>query len=424
MESFYLLDYLKENSELNPKHLNILKYELDKRLYYYGNHFKYPFEKNKKSLSNILNNYLKIGYTTIKILQNNISNSSKERVFSNAYFTVNKELSKLGYEVYSPSWHFVKDGNIFPDLKVYLASRKISSILNNGSFHDIIADNFISEINKFEESLISAFQKRKIKAVILPNDVAFFEKILINVSKKLDIPSIIFLHGLPARYNIIDENQTDYLIVWGKKIKDNYINCGFQSNKIFVSGHPYYPEKVKSSLIFSMNNILVLTKTMNGGQHSDKVRLTDRGNSILYLLTIEKVLRNLGVKSVRLRTHPSENINWYYQFISKDFFISDKNTLKKSINSSSMIIGPTSTVFLESIYYGRNYIVYEPSIDGVDLCKYNLAPPFDKSDSRVPVATNETELTNLLENKMVVDQSIFSEYIKNPFDISFIREII
>jgi hypothetical protein len=45
MEPFYLLDYLRENTDTDKSKLDLLKYELDQRIYYYGEHFKYPKEK-------------------------------------------------------------------------------------------------------------------------------------------------------------------------------------------------------------------------------------------------------------------------------------------------------------------------------------------------------------------------------------------
>lgn len=424
MESFYLLEYIKNNSSIDPIILDLLKFDLDTRLYFYGKQFRNPHEDKTRTLLSFIYNFLISGASFLKIIQNLCLNRRKECIISSAYFSVNNELKKIGYEVFCPSWKLKSDMNIFPDLELYFASRKLKKILSKASFYDLLSDVFISQVKDFEEKLIRTFQKAKIKAVILSNDMTFFDKALINACKKAGVPSLIFLHGLPGRYNIIDDNRTDCLIVWGEKIKENYIKVGFSPNKIFVSGHPYYKDFNQKSLNFSLENILVLTKSMNGGQHSDKVRLADRGNLILYLLSVEKVLRKFGVENVRLRPHPSEEINWYHQFISKEFFRFDNSNLEKSIIESSLVVGPTSTVFLESIYHGINYLVYEPSVEGLDLFKFELIPPFDKSDNRVPVATNENEFEYLIKNQIMVDPSCFDDYITCKFDISFINNLI
>src|ERR1019366_4315214 len=100
------------------------------------------------------------------------------------------------------------------------------------------------------------------------------------------------------------------------------------------------------------------------------------------------------------------------------------DSLKESIEKSTLVIGPTSTVFLECLYYGVNYLVYEPAIGNMDLVNFKLVPPFDGTELNVPVAKNEKELEYILNNKEKVNTSFFSEYIKTPFDLSFINNII
>ena len=424
MEKFYLMDFLKQNSHLDSKKLEILKYELDTRMYHYGNQFKNPYENRKQKLSGVLLQFLKSGYILLKIFQNKKVNNNKKAIVSSAYFTVNTELSKLGFEVYSPTWNLKKNANVIPDLGLYKSSRKILARISCSNFSDLLSPNFITQIDEFEKEVVKAFQKNKIKAVMVSNDMTFIDRILIDVCKKLKIPSFIFLHGLPGRYNIIDDNRTDYLIVWGDKIKENYIKTGFNKDKIIVSGHPYYKLNNEVPLRFSLDNILVLSKSMNGGQHSDKVRLYDRNNSILYLFKIEKVLRSFDVLSVRLRLHPSENHEWYYQYINKEFFILDELSLENSLKNSTLVIGPTSTVFLESVFSRKNYLVYEPVIDGIDLFNFELIPPFDGSENKVPIAKNDVELTQLIKDKIIVDGKILSDYIRTPFDIEVLKGII
>jgi len=251
------------------------------------------------------------------------------------------------------------------------------------------------------------------------------ERIAIKVFKEIQKPSFLFSHGLPARYSSIADDRTDYLIVWGEKIKQHYIANGYSSNKIYVSGHPYYQALKKKELRFSLNNILVITKPLPGTQpYNDRSIYFDRGNLILYLYSIQTVLRKFGIKSVRFRPHPSENGLWYLQYIDTDFYQLDNDNLIDSLNKSYLIIGSTSTVILEAIYYGVNYVVYEPAINGVTLNGLPVVPPFDGTDSRLPVAKNEDELYSIIKDKITVDISIWNDYIKTPFDISFIKTLI
>lgn len=424
MDSFYLLDYLKENCQLNEVTFDLLKYEFDKRIYYYGEQFKHPFEGNNKGIYLFLRKYLKAIFINYTILTNKIANCERGNILSSAYFSVNSELNKIGYSVYCPPWSISRDRNIYPDSEVYFHGRKLKNFLLHACFSDLLGMEFLEILKNFEQLLASSLRRNNIKAIIVANDIAFFENLLIKICKEINIPSFIFLHGLPGRYNDLDDNQTDYLVVWGDKIKENYITHGIAPSKIIVAGHPFYQQLGRKPLKFSLDKILVVTKAMSGAQFRDKTRISDRGNSILYLLSIEKVLRKHGIKRVRLRVHPSESAKWYEKFINTNFFEIDNLPLQESIAYSSMVLGPTSTVFLESIYFGKNYLVYEPAIDSVDVFNYRLIPPFDKSDMRIPVATDEDELDFLLRNKSVVESSILSEYIRTPFNPNFIDQII
>ncbi|MES2590493.1 MAG: hypothetical protein V4608_01325 [Bacteroidota bacterium] len=425
MQNFYLIDFLKKTGKLSPELLSCLRFDLNQNIYYYGNQFKYPSEANfQKSLKSNIRKILKRLFIRYKIFQNKSIPTNKKLILSNAYFTVNQELKELNYHVYCPSWSMSADRNVLSDFKLFTSSEKIKDKIQSCNFNELISSEFLSELKKFEEELKLFFEKIKLNALFVPNDAGFFESMAIHVCKQINVPSFVFLHGLPGRYNNIDDNKADYLIVWGEKIKEHYIDVGINPDKIFVSGHPYYKGFKQEELKFSLNNILIITKAMPGSQHSDKVRLNDRGNSVLYLYAIEEVLKRMGVKSVRFRPHPSESSEWYLKFINKEFYKADTDSLKDSIEKSSLVIGPTSTVFLESIYYGINYVVFEPSVNDIDLINYELVPPFDGTKAEVPVAKNEQELEYILKNKTKVNASFFSEYIKTPFDLSFINKLI
>lgn len=425
MQNFYLIDFFKKNEIIAPDLLDSLKCELDQNIYYYGDQFKYPRESNfKKSFKTNIRKLLIRLYALYRIVQNRKIPDDKKSILSSAYFSINQELKKFNYQVYCPSWQIKANDDILSDLNLFVSSEKIKSKFQNGNFNELVSPEFLSEIKEFEEKLKIVFIKKKINALIVSHDVGFFEKISIRICKEIGIPSFIFLHGLPGRYNNIDENRSDYLVVWGEQIKKNYIKAGINPDKIFVSGHPYYKDFKMEELKFSLESILVITKSMPGGQHSDEVRLSDRGNMVLYLYSLENVLRGIGVKSVRFRPHPSESSKWYLKFINKDFYKADTGSLKESIEKSTLIIGPTSTVFLESLYFGVNYVIYEPAIDNIDLINCEPVPPFDGTDPRIPFARNEKELEYILKNKEKIDISFFSEYIKTSFDLSCIKNII
>ncbi len=421
MQNINLMEYIKGNFNVDPSIFDSIRYELDKHLCYYGQQFRYPREKTCKTFKNAIDNNAfdivgKMFYIyNIFSLLNKIK-FDKKILLSNAYFSTNIELKKLGFHVYRPPWsHFGIYTRSIDDIKISHQCEIIKAAFGTGDFINIINEKFLAKVRSFMGSLKDYFLRRQIAGLIVPNDVSFFENLSIKIFKEIGRPSFIFLHGLPGRYNRIDENRSDFLIVWGEKIKQHYIEAGISEEKIFVAGHPDYKELQKRDLRCSLEAPLVLTKSMSA---------SDRGNQILYLYSIQSVLSKFGVKQVRLRTHPSENSRWYLKFIDKDFFQIDSDSLQSSLVKATVVIGPTSTVFLESIYYGVNYICYEPSVNNIDLMNSILVPPFDGSDNRLPVAKTEDELNLIIKDKAVVNHEIFNDYIKTPFDLNFISPLI
>ena len=426
MNQFYLFDYLKNNTEIDKFKLDLLKSEIDLRVYSCGEYFKNNKETNNTryfSCQMAYKTVLRNLYILYSIL--NIKNKNSEgNILSNAFFYANTELKKEGFNVFRPLHNVTLGWPIAGNFKIYINFLRISWKIETANFNYLISTKFLKKLDLFLNQLTEYYKYLNFKALIVPNDTSFFEQINIEIFRRLKKPTFIFLHGLPGRYNAYDENQTDYLVVWGKKIKENYVKAGFNPNKIIISGHPFYQNLSGEILKNNLSNILVLSRSLSGLQCRDKVRLPDRGNAIIYLYSIEKVLKALGVKSVRLRVHQSENLEWYYKFIDKDFFIPDRDILETSLIKSTLVIGPTSTVFLEALYYGVNYLVYEPVTDGLDLSGYVPVSPFDGSDNRVPVAKNENELSLMLGSKKIVDSSVFYDYINTPFSLDFIKDLI
>ena len=91
-------------------------------------------------------------------------------------------------------------------------------------------------------------------------------------------------------------------------------------------------------------------------------------------------------------------------------YYNDYNDLKTSLIKSSLIIGGTSTLFLEALFEGVNYLVYEPLIGNVLIDGLDPVAPFDGSDKKVPVAKSEEDLERLITKKEIVDITILNEY--------------
>jgi len=418
MQNFYLFRWLKDHSGLDPDILDTLKYELDKRIYYYGGHFSAPFERS------VLEERLVSLHAMVKGLFLAYGKGQKSasdldpvaRISSNAYFTFNASLCAGGFAVSGAPWLMRR--NELGDSRLYGKISAVRSCLESADFKEIISERFFGKIRELKSELKSYYLRERISALIVPFDMPFFERLAINIFRELGRSSFVSLHGLPGRYNAVDDNRADYLLVWGEKIKEYYVRAGVPESKIFVTGHPAYRAPQGGALRFSFEDVLVISKSMAGAQQSSEEILGDRGNLLLYLYSVRKALAELGVKRARLRLHPSESAVWYRRFIDDDFYVIDRAPLDHSLSRASLVIGPTSTVFVESLIKGVNYLVYEPALAGRDVMNYPLVPPFDGTERGVPVANDERGLAVLLKTRTAVTPEALSGFIRAPFDTS------
>ena len=430
VNGMYLINYIENNVNIDKNILDALRYELTTKMYFYGDNFKYHLEKNeqfitKNKIRSIAKENLLVFKGILAKFHKEAKNTNKNILF-HSYFNTSvlaRKLFAMDYNVYSPFW--INNPALF-DFKSYGLYKNIRNTLKNDDFKCLISIEFIEKINAFKNILIKKYKKIGVNALIVSSDMPFFENISIQVFKELKKPSFVFLHGLPGIYNNIDNNRADYLIVWGEKIKENYIKAGVDKNKIFVSGNPKYLDFKPNKIKFDLENILIVSNSrpMLSGQHGYDSILSDRNNSISYLYSIKNVLTKLGVKTVTWRVHVAENAMWYLKYLDQDFFKIDNRTLEDSINKSSLVIGPVSTVFLETVYRSVNYIFYEPTVNGLGLDNRPLVSPADGLDTRVPTAKNEEELLCLLKDKATVDTRIFSDYIKPDFDLNFLKHLL
>ena len=254
-----LYSYITDNST-DPYILELLQYEINKRIYYFGDNFRSSWEgSNFSKIKNrqLIERFYRRIYSKQSVSYNNL-------VLSNAYFSLNNELEKLNFNVATPWWTLKRNGLYLDNSNFIKVFEDVYSKINTATLQELFSDNFIEKFNLFVKASFSIVKTLNFKAGFFSNDLGTFERLFIDIFEKENIPTFIFLHGLPARYNSIDDNRAKYLIVWGEKIKENYIKAGIDASKIFVSGHPYYNKIVSSELRFSFENVLVLSKPANG----------------------------------------------------------------------------------------------------------------------------------------------------------------
>lgn len=385
--------------DLDDTTYDLLLYSVNDILYDYSDH--HLSNKNRlnegiiSSLKKEIIKYLRFFVALKNVLVHRKRNANT--IMSNAYVSVDL----YGVNVVLPPWSFSPKSNIANSIKIFRVIEKIKKELGRRSIKILLSQEFKSLLSEFEKELSELFSNYKITALIVPNDMAFFENLTIKIAKKCNIPSFVYLHGLPARYNQIDDNRAEYLVVWGCGLKNEYIKAGVNKNKIITLKHPVYSKFDQAVLKSNMDNVLVLTKAVAGTpSSSSELILGDRVISLIYLECLKKHLKNLGIDKVKLRLHPSERRAFYEDNLPDDFFIIDESSKEEVLLKTSLVIGPTSTMVLDTIKAGKNYILFDPVFDGLTLEGMPLVEPFT-GKSFIKLSNSFEAIKNNINNPLV-----------------------
>jgi len=417
-----LFEYIKSVKSDSSELLDLIKFNISEKVYYYGDHFKISSPPSKMLfILNFLATYI---YT--RLINYKLRNKSPNKLsgLSASYHNFDNQMEKDGFNNLRMP-HLLKRGKkTIGNSSFFYNTMIIQKSFIYEDYNYLISSAFLIKIKNYQRQIEKLIQQNSYKFLCVSNDNDFFARVYIKAFKKLKKPTFIIAHGgMPSMFDRIMDNQSDYVTMWGSKQIESFIKAGYDKNKFINTGHPFY-NKTPTHLRFELTSILVITKSINGVCPLDKPHLEDRGNIIMYLLSIENTLKKMGIKSITLRPHPSENANWYLKFIDNDFFIIDKQPLSASLSSASLVIGPTSTTIIDAMAHEVNYLIYEPLIDNKLITGFPLQPPLDGSDSRIPIARSEDDLFQFIKEKKRIDISVYKEFANPNFDITFLKDII
>lgn len=419
----YILNYLREHAEdeLTAHYIELMKNDLDKMLYgnnpsFSGRNCFSAFSKYnmwKGNVKQLIRTFL------IPTKKNPQVNGAKNVLTTNEYGT-EEDFTKYGVQLLSinprSSLRNINDGCFRTFSKTY------ASMMRKGTFQGALNKDKLELLETLKDDIAEALVKKQINALFTHNDESFQNKYLIEVCKKAGIPSFEFLHGFPA-YSQDINTRTDYLCVWGDKIKENFVQNGFSIDRIFVTGAPRFSKFIKKPefLRNSFEDVLVATSSatmyLQHGWIMDEYG--DQNNSllILYIYQVEQALKQIGIKQARLRPHQSVDKQWLSKYIDTDFYTFDYENVNDSLKRSTMVIGPHSTLMMDALCNGVNYYAFDPGENGHTIRGAKIIPPFDGKDGYVKVAETEKELTDNIQNKVLLDPRFLDGYLQ-PFDLT------
>lgn len=420
------LQYVEDHSELSKENFDLLYYRLDSCIWFHSDYWRNPIQiykvfesKEKKDFAWLFQKL--IGFASLvfkKILtepqkkffykEKKENKDNDEIIVFQSYFNFKADFPFKSIELFDFS--FLNSEEYENDIKLI---SEVDNILQKEGLGYLLSLEMNEKINRLKESLFRIYSDKRIKAFFTYADCDFWSRILLLVFKKLNKPTFLYVHGMPGVYKSI-YNRSDFLLVWSEKMKENFENAGISKEKMILYQNKKYTGKITPLKKMDLENVVVLGHTMPGADPCGiKTNSFQRnfGISLLYADLVKNVLLKLGVKKAVLRPHPSENLSWYMKnvdtlFYSIDTFSSDVECLQKA----SLVIGPSSTMLINSLYHGVPYILFEPIFNGEEVSIFNLVPPFDGTDSYVPLCRTEDDLYSAIKDQKYVNQELLCGY--------------
>ncbi len=420
------LDALLEISGLPVALARFVKYEFDKHLYYYGAHFSAGYDRTvlgrnpEQYQAELLRLYWKLQPTVqAELTQKHFPTDRVPCLFSNAYFGWERSFADLGVRLVRSVWTEADSGNVLA-AALNNQCRAVNELFRSGmsifyqrAFHDIL--------RSIADNLEQYYAGHPSAGLMLPFTNGFFEGLSSDIFRRLGKPVFLCIHGLPARFDwwIRGEHPIDYIVVWGEAMKRRIVATGRDPATVLTSGHPTYSGRPFLPITSKLDRVLVLGFPQNGAPLLDTPHYHDRSLALDYVWRVQATLKQLGVTRARLRPHPSESTAWYRSQIDPSFFELDEvQVCAESLKASTLVIGPTSTVLLDSLVLGINYVTFWPAFrhyNPTGDVAFDPDLPFDGSDARFPVARDETQLLRLLRKRATVDGRALTDYIGETF---------
>ena len=438
--SWYPLSAFSEARGVEPEYLQSVKYELDKHVYYFGENFKNPTscynvdqESNIQDLLSQSNSLLQLIFSHQDWQNNNLYADLSPTIVCNAYFSWNQRISNLGFKVVAPIWTSPSENREIEIMISYLC--QLVTRLFSTRFQVFFNKQFIEIVNATRIILEKYYSHPAFVAYVMPYNLPFFEYSANQIFRSQGKLTFMAIHGLSHGYSEFNAKElcefnhekyfTDYYLVWGDAIADQFPKHGIDRSKVFVTGHPDYIDTSNiNSVRFDFDNVLVCTRAIAGAPAMNLPVFQNVMNLVDYLYRVQIVLRKLGITKARLRPHPSESHDWYRRYIDNSFYELDDQPLRESLISSSLVIGAASTVFIEAVLQGVNYLIFDPK-EEYDPCGYMpYDQPFDGSNPLVPVAKSGEELFQILKEKRRIDIECLKTFIKSPFSCESILEMV
>lgn len=265
----------------------------------------------------------------------------------------------------------------------------------------------ISNINMLDK----VAKVKKIKLVVLRNDVKELERTLILGLRQAEIPSLVIQHGILAETNGHNVLLADKFAVWGKAALDWYKSFGNSADKFVITGNISFdrfvnwkPHISKEELCRQLNLdqnkeiILFVTQQIN--------KFSSFWTDDLFLLMAEELLdamQQFPDKQLIIKADPYEDIEPYEKKIKEGCY--KNSTVVKNIDIYNLIFWSDLVITLDSTA-GIEAMIFDKPLITFNVTKREDRVPYAKKGAAVGLYRKE-ELLPAIKSILSDEDLIF-----------------
>lgn len=422
MKDYSLYNFYKESSVARvTEHLDLIEYVIQEDVYRSGDHLKPRSPTKLKFFSNILLMFAALVYTQFTAKR---PKTVKYRGFSLSSSTYDCHFLDGEYSIDRAVWAPKRNVPSRFKLRLWVNYLRIQWCFNFSPRRFLIDDKFIDMVSQLKQQLVELVEKEQYSFLFVSDDLSFEARLLISVFDELGMPSFLLAHGgMHSFYGNGMDERTTYLCQWGRLQVDGFIEHGYDSSRILKIGHPSLRRK-ECGLRSSLDSVLVLTRSCSATRIESNKQIEDRGKAIAYMLEVQRVLQSLGVEHVRFRPHPVENTKWYCEYLDPKFFKLDTAPTNVSLSEASIVIGPISTMIVDAICAGVNYVVFEPMYGDKNVLGATTMSPLRSRQRDYPWAETGEGLTKILKYDVRISRRGADALLHHEFSTDVVKRKI
>jgi len=256
----------------------------------------------------------------------------------------------------------------------------------------LIKYRFIESCEKINE-VLGVLKKQNIKLFLSSADSDPSNLIISRVAKVFGVPTIGFQHGLAPVPEMDKISESDYFLVYGPKIKKEYLKGDYSKKKIEIIGFPkcdcFKNENKKNTkkIIYAME--------IGSGNRSltPEIQLTKRKQKII-LRRIFNVLKKFPDYKLIIKTRVKWDMKGLPEVIAKEEGFKNFQVIEKTNNND--LINDCDVFLMNQTTMGLEALILNKPVISVSFKEYDKINPYRKIKG-VPITNTEKQLEEAIK---------------------------